>query len=87
MSWVLILIVVWAAVGLAVAIVIGRSVRLADQRTQDARDRTSELDSGLFAEPSLPRPALPGDDLPGRVRRRAAAGSPPPAAQPYDRSA
>ncbi|MGY1834629.1 hypothetical protein ACI79P_05920 [Blastococcus sp. SYSU DS0510] len=87
MSWVLILIVVWVAVALAVALVLGRSIRLADQRTQAALDRSLEMDSGLFTEPSVPRPARSADDLPSRIRRSAAAPSPPHTAEPYDRSA
>ncbi|MGY1987069.1 hypothetical protein ACI792_12655 [Blastococcus sp. SYSU DS0669] len=87
MSWVLILIVVWVAVALAVALVIGRSIRLADERTQAARDRHVEIGSGLFTDPPLPRPALPPDDDPRRIRHSAVAGSPPRPAEPYDRSA
>lgn len=79
MSWVLVLIAVWVVVALAVALVIGRSIHLADLKSQAALDR--HLSSGgpgpCRGGTDIHRRAYPRDDERGSIWPDMTAGEPP----------
>jgi hypothetical protein len=82
MSWVLIFIAVWVAVALAVAVVIGRSIHLADLKRQANLDRLL-----YFGEPGTARsagshPSVPLVDERNLVWRDTTAGGLPRAERP-----
>ncbi|WP_236831623.1 hypothetical protein [Blastococcus sp. KM273128] len=86
MSWVLVLIVVWVVVALAVALVIGRSIHLADLKRQAALDRHLTWGGpGLDRERAdPPSPTRTADDERDLVWRDFVAGE-PRATRPHGR--
>ncbi|MGY2002825.1 hypothetical protein [Blastococcus sp. SYSU DS1024] len=79
MGWVLILIAVWMMLGLAVAIVIGRGIRLADSAAEAARTRFTEP-TAEAARP--PRSTVCADEAPWSPRGGAATEGLPRRARP-----